>query len=79
MFAGKFVVAELTNGMLLRAGFEEVQGVTQGWVLPLLEEVGSVVRVLEADDGSILCGLTNRGWGGKAPADGLARVRWTGR
>lgn len=79
LFAGQFVVAELTNGMLLRAGFEEVQGVTQGWVLPLREEVGSVVRVLEAPDGTIVCGLTNRGWGGKAPADGLARVRWTGR
>lgn len=79
LFAGQFVVAELTNGMLLRAGFEEVQGVTQGWVLPLREDIGSVVRVLEAPDGSIVCGLTNRGWGGKAPADGLARVRWTGR
>jgi len=79
LFAGQFVVAELTNGMLLRAGFEEVQGVTQGWVLPLREDVGSVVRVLEAHDGSIVCGLTNRGWGGKAPADGLARMRWTGR
>jgi glucose/arabinose dehydrogenase len=79
LFAGQFVVAELTNGMLLRAGFEEVQGVTQGWVLPLRTEMGSVVRVLEAPDGTIMCGLTNRGWGGEAPADGLARVRWTGR
>jgi len=79
LFAGQYVVAELTNGMLLRAGFEEVQGVLQGWVLPLREDVGSVVRVFEASDGTVLCGLTNRGWGGKAPADGLARVRWTGR
>ena len=79
LFQGQYVVAELTNGMLLRAGFEEVQGVLQGWVLPLREDVGSVVRVFEAQDGTLLCGLTNRGWGGKAPADGLARVRWTGR
>jgi len=79
LFAGQYVVAELTNGMLLRAGFEEVQGTLQGWVVPLREGIGSVVRVLEAPDGSLLCGLTNRGWGGKAPADGLARVRWTGR
>lgn len=79
LFGGQYVVAELTNGMLLRADFEEVQGVLQGWVVPLREDVGSVVRVHEAPDGSILCGLTNRGWGGKAPADGLARVRTTGR
>lgn len=79
MFPGQYVVAELTNGMLLRAGFEEVQGVLQGWILPLREDIGSVVRVLEAADGTLVCGLTNRGWGGKAPADGLARVRWTGQ
>ena len=75
---GQFVVAELTNGMILRAGFEEVQGVTQGWVLPLVQEIGSVNRVLQAPDGSIFCGLTNRGWGGLAPADGLVRVRHDG-
>jgi glucose/arabinose dehydrogenase len=79
LYAGQYVVAELTNGMLLRAGFEEVQGVLQGWVVPLRQDVGSVVRVIEAPDGSLLCGLTNRGWGGKSPADGLARVRYTGR
>ena len=75
---GQFVVAELTNGMILRAGFEEVQGVTQGWVLPLVQKIGSVNRVLQAPDGSIFCGLTNRGWGGLAPADGLVRVRHDG-
>lgn len=75
---GQFVVAELTNGMILRAGFEEVQGVTQGWVLPLVQKIGSVNRVLQAPDGTVFCGLTNRGWGGLEPADGLARVRFDG-
>lgn len=75
---GQFVVAELTNGMILRAGFEEVQGVTQGWILPLVQEIGSVNRVIQAPDGSVFCGFTNRGWGGREPADGLARVRFSG-
>ena len=75
---GQFVVAELTNGMILRAGFEDVQGVTQGWVTPLVQEIGSVNRVFQAPDGTVFCGLTNRGWGGLAPADGLARVRFKG-
>lgn len=76
---GQFVVAELTNGMILRAGFEDVQGVTQGWITPLVQKIGSVNRVLQAPDGTVLCGLTNRGWGGLAPADGLMRVRWNGK
>ncbi|MEL6904330.1 MAG: family 16 glycoside hydrolase, partial [Planctomycetota bacterium] len=76
---GQFVVAELTNGMILRAGFEDVQGQRQGWITPLVEEIGSVNRVFQAEDGTVLCGLTNRGWGGLAPADGLARVRFKGR
>lgn len=75
---GQFIVAELTNGMILRAGFEEVQGQLQGWITPLRQEIGSVNRVLQAPDGTVFCGLTNRGWGGRAPADGLVRVRPTG-
>ncbi len=31
-----------------------------------------------APDGTLFVGMTNRGWGGRAPADGLARVRFTG-
>ncbi|QDV09352.1 hypothetical protein Poly30_49100 [Planctomycetes bacterium Poly30] len=76
---GQFVVAELTNGMILRAGFEEVQGQTQGWILPLRQEIGSVNRVFQMPDGTVICGLTNRGWGGREPADGLMRVRYTGK
>ncbi len=76
--SGQFVVAELTNGMILRAGFEEVQGVTQGWIVPLRQEIGSVNRVFQTPDGTVICGLTNRGWGGREPADGLMRVRYTG-
>ena len=77
-FEGQVFLAELTNGMLLRAGFEEIDGVLQGWVLPFRHNVGSAVRVLFAPDGTLLAGLTNRGWGGLAPSDGIARVRWNG-
>ena len=75
---GQFIVAELTNGMILRAGFETVQGATQGFVTPLVQRIGSVNRVIQAPDGTVICGLTNRGWGGLPPADGLMRVRWNG-
>jgi hypothetical protein len=58
---------------------EKVDGEYQGWCVPLRQRVGSAVRVLFASDGTLLCGLTNRGWGGYSPADGVARVRWTGK
>jgi glucose/arabinose dehydrogenase len=77
-FGGQLILAELTNGMLLRAQLEEVQGALQGAVWPLRQRVGSLVRVAFASDGTLFGGLTNRGWGGLPPADGLCRVRWTG-
>lgn len=78
-FGGQFVLAEMTNGMVIRGAMEKVDGEYQGWCVPLRTRVGSAVRVLFAEDGTLLCGLTNRGWGGYSPADGVARVRWTGK
>lgn len=76
-FAHQWLLAEMTNGMVLRGDMELVEGEYQGWVVPLRTHVGSAVRVKFASDGTLLCGLTNRGWGGYSPADGVARVRWT--
>ncbi len=78
-FEHQFFLAELTNGMVLRGDMEKVQGEYQGWVTPFRTRVGSAVRALFASDGTLFVGLTNRGWGGQSPADGVARVRWTGR
>jgi len=78
-FGGQFLLAEMTNGMVLRGQMEKVDGQYQGWCVPLRQKVGSAVRVLFAQDGTLLAGLTNRGWGGYSPADGVARVRWTGK
>ncbi len=78
-FADDLFVAELTNGMVLRCNMEKVRGEYQGWIQTFRQDIGSVARVLFSPKGSLFCGMTNRGWGGRAPADGLARVRWTGR
>jgi glucose/arabinose dehydrogenase len=77
-FDGQFFLAELTNGMVLRGDFQEVGGRKQGWVIPFRQRVGSTVRLRFAPDGSLFAGMTNRGWGGLSPADGIARLRWTG-
>jgi glucose/arabinose dehydrogenase len=77
-FSGQMFVAEMTNGYLLRAGLERINGEYQGWVTPFRRKVGSNVRLRFASDGTLLCGFTDRGWGGQPPSDGIGRVRWTG-
>ncbi len=76
---GQLALAELTNGLVLRADLEEVRGQTQGACLMLRQRVGSAIRVLFGKDGTLFAGLTNRGWGGLSPSSGVARVRWNGR
>lgn len=78
-FADQLFVAEMTNGRVLRALLEKVRGEYQGAVVPFRSNLGSACRIAFAADGSMMLGYTNRGWGGRAPADGLARLRWTGR
>jgi hypothetical protein len=75
-FSDQLILAELTNGLVLRADLEKVRGEYQGAVMLLREDVGSAVRTLFARDGTLMLGLTNRGWGGRAPGHGIARVRW---
>ena len=77
-FEDQLFVAELTTGRVLRAEIEDVEGTSQGAVWPFVDRVGSVARVAFAPDGSLVCGLTNRGWGGLAPGSGVKRIRWTG-
>jgi glucose/arabinose dehydrogenase len=78
-FGEQMFVAELTNGMVLRAQMEKVRGQWQGAVFLFRQNIGSSVRVTFAPDGTLFAGLTNRGWGGLPPADGIARLRWTGK
>ncbi|MCY3001282.1 MAG: DUF1080 domain-containing protein [Planctomycetota bacterium] len=78
-FGGQMFVAEMTNGYVLRAGMETIEGEYQGWVVPFRHKVGSNVRLRFASDGTLFCGFTDRGWGGQPPGDGIGRVRWTGK
>lgn len=78
-FGEQLFLAELTNGAIFRVQLEKVRGAYQGAVFPFRAGVGSACRVAFAPDHTLIVGMTNRGWGGRAPAAGLARVRWTGR
>ncbi len=75
----QLAVAEMTNGAVLRVDLEKVRGRYQGAVMPFRRDVGSAIRTLFAPDGTLFLGLTNRGWGGRPPGHGIARVRWNGR
>jgi glucose/arabinose dehydrogenase len=78
-FDGQFFVSELTDGRVLRVQMEQVDGEYQGAVFRFRDEIGSVCRVAFAPDGSLFTGFTNRGWGGRAPGHGVARLRWNGK
>ena len=77
-FEGQMFLAELTNGMVVRLMLEKVRGAYQGAAIPFRQRIGSACRVRFAPDGTLMVGMTNRGWGGFPPASGLARVRWRG-
>ncbi len=77
-FGGQLFVAELTNGLVMRTMLEKVRGEYQGAAVLFRRGVGSANRVAFAPDGTLFVGLTNRGWGGQKPDDGIARIRYTG-
>ncbi|MAI66774.1 MAG: hypothetical protein CMJ26_02715 [Phycisphaerae bacterium] len=77
-FDGQYLLAELTNGQVLRADFEEIDGVLQGACWLAHTRVGSAYHIEYGPDGMLYVGMTNRGWGGLAPGNGIARVAYNG-
>lgn len=79
-FDGQLLVGEFTNAAINRVFLEKVNGQYQGACFPFLEEFPSAVfRLKFAPDGSLMVGLTNRGWSSLGNrAYGLVRVKGTG-
>lgn len=78
-FDGQYLIAELTNGQILRADFEEIDGVLQGACWLAHSRIGSAYHIKHGPDGTLYVGMTNRGWGGLAPGDGIARIKYNGK
>ena len=78
-FEGQYFVAELTNGQILRASFETIDGVQQGACWLSHQRIGSVYHIEFDAQGTMFVGMTNRGWGGLSPSNGIARIRHTGK
>ena len=79
-FDGQFFVGEFTDAKVSRVFLEKVGGEYQGAAFPFLSGLASgVVRVLFGPDGSLLVGMTSRGWSSLGlHSYGLQRVRWNG-
>ena len=79
-FDGQLLVGEFTNAAINRVFLEKVGGEYQGACFPFLADFPSAVfRLKFAPDGSLMVGLTNRGWSSLGNrAYGLVRVRGTG-
>ena len=79
-FDGQLLIGEFTNAAINRVFLEKVNGQYQGACFPFLEEFPSAVfRMKFAPDGSLMVGLTNRGWSSLGDrAYGLVRVLGTG-
>ncbi len=80
-FDGQMLVAEFTDAKIQRVFLEKVEGEYQGAAFPFLEGFASgIVRLLFAGDGSLLVGMTSRGWSSLGTkSHGLQRVLWKGQ
>jgi hypothetical protein len=79
-FDGQMFVAEFTDAKVSRVFLEKVAGEYQGATFPFLSGFASgIVRLLFARDGSLMVGMTSRGWSSLGTKSyGLQRARWTG-
>ena len=79
-FAGQFLVGDQMNATVMRAWLEKVEGHYQGGCAPFLTGFQSGVnRMAFAPDGSLMVGMTDRGWGSVGrKTQGLQRVVFSG-
>ncbi|MEW4490584.1 hypothetical protein AB1L42_21040 [Thalassoglobus sp. JC818] len=80
-FSGQLFVGEFTLASIHRVFLEKVDGEYQGACFPFRDRMASaVLRLEQAQDGSLFAGLSNRGWSSLGTSSyGLQRVMWTGR
>lgn len=80
-FAGQMFVGDQTFSTVMRCDLEKVNGVYQGACFPFREGFGSgSLGVHLTDDGVMLVGGTNRGWGSRGNKPyALDRISWSGK
>jgi glucose/arabinose dehydrogenase len=80
-FQSQLFVGDQTHSTVMRVYLEQVQGHYQGACFPFRQGLGSgSLSLIQASDGSLFVGGTNRGWGSRgAQPYSLDRIVWTGK
>ncbi|NRF39491.1 plastocyanin/azurin family copper-binding protein [Pedobacter foliorum] len=79
-FKGQLFVGDQAQSKISRVFLEKVKGVYQGMVFPFREGFSSgILRMNWGSDGSMLVGMTSRGWSSTGKEEyGLQRLTWSG-
>ena len=79
-FDGQLFVADQHHASVMRVALEQVEGTWQGAAFPFRYGFQcGIIRIKFAPDGSLLVGMSNRGWGGRGNSPfGFQRLEWTG-
>lgn len=79
-FKGQCFIADQYSSEVFRATMEKVDGRWQGACYPFRKGLKcGITRVEWGTDGSLWCGMTNRGWPSLGPAsNGAQRLKWRG-
>lgn len=79
-FKGQLFVADQAQSKINRVFLEKINGVYQGVVFPFREGFSSgILRMNWGSDGSMLVGMTSRGWSSTGKEEyGLQRLTWSG-
>jgi len=79
-FKGQLFVGDQSKSNINRVFLEKVKGVYQGVVFPFRRGFSSgILRMNWGSDGSMLVGMTSRGWSSTGKAEyGLQRLTWSG-
>lgn len=80
-FEGQLFVGDQGQSKIMRVYLEKIKGVYQGVAFPFREGFSSgILRLNWGSDGSIIAGMTSRGWGSTGPDKfGLQRLTWNGK
>jgi glucose/arabinose dehydrogenase len=80
-FENQLFVCDQSASTVMRASLEKVNGRYQGACFPFRQGFASGnLALLQAPNGSLIVGGTNRGWGSRGPrAFALERLDWTGK
>ncbi len=80
-FEDQFFVGDQGHSKIMRVAMEKVKGVYQGVAFAFREGFSSgVLRMKWGSDGSMLVGMTSRGWGSSGGSPfGLQRLEWNGK